>query len=226
MASSGLSKFGPSGTVPYWVIGIDRQISDGAGGTTTIADLINSRWSSTLTDAQLNKNPWQRVLIDDQPLPGVWTVEKMKRKLSAQVNKKSGGDGGSATIRGLLNPQFTLKGELYTPDHLQQWLQVLSILDVIAKDPKTRSQHLFDHPLAKLCNISAVVILELEYSPPMRGGPLGVTLGVLGVSEQDGATVTPKSKPVPTAAPPPAIQLTSGARAPNLVEIVPPGAAR
>ena len=199
MALSGLA---PKTSVPFWVRGIDRVIVDVEGFRTTVAVLLNQRWNNKLTRAQLG-NPWQRYLIDGQQLPGVWSMKKMKRKLQAQSNKKSGADGGSATIRGLVNTQFELEGELYTPDHLQQWLQVLSVIDVIAKDTRTRNQHLFEHPLATLCAVSSVLILELEYRVPEQGGPLGVTLGLLSTGGKDGQTKKPQKKPVPTAAPAP-----------------------
>ena len=204
--------------LPFWIPNLTQDR----------LDALERRWASPLTQAQL-RNPWQRVLVDGAPLPGVWSLRKVGRKLRAQPNKKSGADGGPATIRGLENPNFKLYGELYIPSHLAAWVELVPKLDVVG-DPAKRAQHLIEHPLCGLTGVRGILFLEVEYDLPEEGGPLKISLGLLGESTRDGATKTPQAKPTPTAATAsvPVIPI-QGAQAPaqNLPQyVIPPGAAR
>ena len=204
--------------LPYWIPNLTQER----------LDALERRWASPLTQAQL-RNPWQRVQVDGAPLPGVWWLRKVKRTLKAQQNKKSGADGGPATIRGLENPNFRLNGELYIPSHLAAWVELVPRLDMVG-DPAKRGQHLIEHPLCTLTGVRAFIFLEVEYDLPEEGGPLKISLGLLGESVRDGATKTPTAKPTPTAGSTsvPVIPI-QGAQAPaqNLPQyVIPPGAAR
>lgn len=184
---------------------------------------LEARWSSPLTRAQLN-NPWQAVKIDGVAVPGLCMLRKVKRKLKFQQNKASGSDGGTATIRGLENPQFDLEVLLFTPSHLSAWLKIAKSLDLFG-NPSERSQHLIEHPLCQLSGVKAVIALEIEYRTPEAGGPLSIILGLLGYGEKAGATKLPAKKTVPTAAPSVPIEPQ---KSPQSLQqyIRPPGAAR
>lgn len=189
--------------IPFWVINLSQWR----------LDAMEARWNSPLTQAQL-ANPWQQVRLDGSALLGLWNFKKVKRKLKAQANKKSGADGGSATIRGLVNPNFELDGELYIPSHLEGWIKVVQDLDVVG-NPSAREQHTIEHPLASLSGVRNIIALDFEYVAPERGGPLKIVLGVLGVNARDGAAVTPKAKPVPTASTAPQVSIPAGQSAPD-----------
>lgn len=199
--------------IPFWIVNLSQAR----------LDAMEARWRSPLTQAQL-ANPWQQVRLDGKALPGLWFYRKVKRKLKAQANKKAGGDGGSATIRGLLNPDFQLRGELYIPSHFSAWIDVAQDLDVVGK-PSDRDQHLIEHPMASLAGIRNIIVLGFEYDLPMNGGPLVVALDCLGVAARDGATKTPKAPP-PTAVPSVKLPSSGDARPITPFVIKPPGAAR
>lgn len=201
-------------SIPFWIVNLSQAR----------LDAMEARWRSSLTQTQLS-NPWQQVLLDDKPLPGLWNFEEIERKLTAQANKKSGGDGGPATIRGLLNPDFRLTGELYVPSHFSAWIEVAKNLDVVGK-PEDRKQHLIGHPLASLTGVRNVIVLSFRYRAPRGGGPLVVQLGCLGVSERPGATKRPAAPPPPS--PVPSVKLPSSGDARTIAPFVirPPGAAR
>lgn len=202
-------------TIPYWVINPSQQR----------LDAMEARWASKLTDRQLS-NPWQQIRLGGKALPGVWRFERMKRRLTVQSNKKSGSDGGKPTIRGVVNPEFQLHGQLYIPSHFSEWIDIARRLEV-AGDPEKRQQHLLEHPMASLGGVRAVLVIGLEYLAPERGGPLGVMLDLLGVSERDGATRKPKPPNVPTAKTP-IVTVTPQGNAPSVSQYVirPPDAGR
>jgi len=188
---------------------------------------MERRWSSALTQAQL-ANPWLRVAIQMGDgmvrMPGVCRLRKMKRKLRAQQNKKSGGDGGSATIRGLVNPEFELDIELYTKSHFDAWVAMVPSLDIVGKGGRT-DKRFIDHPLTQLCGVTRVSFLEVDYTYPEAGGPLKVKLGLLGYGQEaNKTTVTPKSKAVPSAPTQSLSDGTAPSRVPELIK--PPGPAR
>ena len=55
------------------------------------------------------------------------------------MSKPAGKDAGSSVvIRGLVNPTFEIEGELYTPEHLREWLNALDIMDVVRKLGRAR----------------------------------------------------------------------------------------
>ena len=171
--------------VPFWVMNLSQAR----------LNALEARWQSVLTQMQL-ANPWQQIRLDGTALPGLWMLRKVKRKIVAQQNKKSGADGGSATFRGLENPNFEAKGELYIPSHLSAWVSLVQQLDVTG-NPSARTKHLIEHPLCTLTGVRAVLCLGFEYDLPEAGGPLRVTLEMLGVDQRDGATVAPKPKATP-----------------------------
>lgn len=199
--------------IPFWIVNLSQAR----------LDALEARWRSPLTQAQL-ANPWQQVKLDDTALPGLWTFEEVERKLKAQVNKAAGKDGGSGTIRGLLNPEFKLTGELYIPSHFEAWIKIAQDLDVVGK-PSAREQHTVEHPLASLTGVRNVLVLSFRYRAPRGGGPLVVQLGCMGVSTRDGASKTP---PPPPPVPPPTVKIPSSgtARPISPYMIKPPGAAR
>lgn len=202
-------------SVDFWIANLSRDPRR--------LQALERRWSSPLTRAQL-ANPWQQVRLDGRALPGLWIFRKVKRQLKAQANKKAGADGGNATLRGLLNPNFQLDGQLYVPSHFSAWLEIVPTLDLFG-DPKKREQHLIEHPLATLAGVRAVLALEIEYGLPLGGGPLTISLGVLGVNVRDGATKTPTAPPP---VPVPSVSLPTGGDARPITPFVvrPPGAAR
>lgn len=200
-------------SVPFWIVNLSQQR----------LDAMEARWASALTQAQL-ANPWQQVRLDGQALPGLWSLRKVKRKITAQANKKSGSDGGSATLRGLVNPNFELRGQLFIPSHLDAWIKLVPSLDVTGK-PDQRSQHNIEHPLCTLTGVRSVLVLELEYQAPEQGAPLGIALGLLGYGQKDGQTKKPKAKPVGTKDVP-TVDIGRSAPAPSLRQVRPPEPAR
>lgn len=201
--------------VPFWIMNLSPQR----------LQALEARWQDPLTQAQL-ANPWQTVLIDGQRVPGVVTMEKIRRKLKAQANKKAGGDGGSATIRGLENPEFSMRVEVYTPSQFSALLRLIPQLDVIGKGSRAERKTI-THPMAQMLGVRSVSFLSIEVEPPMAGGPMVVTLGMLGYG-QSGAgssTATTKAGPPPT----PSVALPDGGvprdRLPHYV-VRPPGGGR
>lgn len=179
---------------------------------------LEARWASPLTQAQL-ANPWQTVLIDGQRIPGLCSLKKAGRKLRAKVNSKAGGDGGSATIRGLENPQFKLTTQLFTPSQFDAWLALVPELEIIGKGSRTDRKSI-SHPLAQLCGVRSVSFLEVEYEAPEAGGPLVVTLGLLGYGQEStGRSVSTTTKQAPAPAPS-VVSLPQAPQAPSLRSFV------
>lgn len=200
--------------VPFWIMNLSPQR----------LQALEARWSDPLTQAQL-ANPWQTVLIDGTRVPGVVTMERIKRKLRAQKNTKGGGDGGSATIRGLENPEFSMRVEIYVPSQFSALLQLIPQLDVIGKGKRTDRKNI-THPMAQMLGVRSVSFMSIEVDSPMAGGPMVVLLGMLGYGQQStGTTTTTKATPPPT----PTVALPDGGsprdRLPNYV-VRPPGGGR
>lgn len=169
-------------SIPYWIN--DPQVRG----------YINAGWQSQLTASQL-RHPWQAVLIDGSPMPGLCNLRSIKRKLKVQKNKSSGNDGGSATIQGLLNPEFSLTQEIYTEAQYLAWLGFMAYIDIVGK-PSKRERHLLEHPLARICRVGACVFLSFELDAPEMGGPLRCKYDLLGYgSLKQSGSVQPKTAP-------------------------------
>lgn len=194
--------------VPFWVVNLFRQREEA----------MEARWSSPLTQAQL-ANPWQRVVYDGAPLPGLWNLRKVKRKMVAQKKKKTGSDGGNANLRGLESAAFDLQGELYTPSHLDAWIKLVPSFNLVAPTgqtpPDARSSKQIEHPICTLSGVRFVVAVGIEYTAPQEGGPLRINIDLLGTDERKGATKDPKKKPVKTtsSADTPRIELNAAGQA-------------
>jgi len=169
-------------SIPYWIN--DPQVRA----------LIDAGWQSQLTASQL-RHPWQQVLVDGSPIPGLCNLKNIKRKLKMQQNKSSGNDGGSATIQGLLNPNFSLTQEIYTEAQYLQWLGFMQYIDIVGK-PSKRERHLLEHPLARICRVGACVFMSFELDAPESGGPLRCKYELMGYgSLKPSGSVQPKVAP-------------------------------
>jgi hypothetical protein len=168
--------------IPFWI------------NDPVVRGWIEAGWSSQLTASQL-RHPWQQVLVDGSPLPGFCNLRSIKRKLKVQQNKSSGNDGGSATIQGLLNPEFSLTQEIYTEKQYLAWLGFMQYIDIVGK-PNKRERHLLQHPLAAICRVGACVFMSFELDAPEAGGPLRCKYELLGYgSLKPSGSVQPKVAP-------------------------------
>lgn len=166
-------------SIPYWVNGVQTQI------------FLEAGWESELTASQL-RHPWQQVLIDDRVVPGVVTLQRVKRKVKYQKNKSSGNEGGSVTDRGSNLVTFTMDVEVYTASQLRDFLKFLQYIQ-INKKPDKRNEHLILHPLTYMCRVAAVVFEAYEIDAPVSGGPLKCKFDLIAVDLKKAGARQPAS---------------------------------
>lgn len=118
--------------------------------------------------------PWDVLVINDKPLPGVWEIESAPRRLHLDRKKTKGKDGARLTDLGTKETVVTARGQLQA---LADWHELQRRLEVLNPRGKSRARtplHIY-HPALALMGLTRVYLEEIR-APRVRGGILELGL--------------------------------------------------
>jgi len=153
---------------------------------------------------------WDNPSLGDFELPGIVNIKPIKKMLRIEDNKASGKDGGGSIIKGLDQPDFTIELLIYTGTQEQQWSKIVQVI-LPTKNPKDRVAFYLRHPTLSRMQVYYCIVVGVEETPPVAGGPLTVTIycqSVLPIKEDATKKITSKGVKKPTS--PDAIDVGAG----------------
>jgi hypothetical protein len=139
--------------------------------------------------------PWDRLTLGDNVMPGVWTIVSGAAELEIDSKKTKGKDRARVKPLGLLPPKMQAKGQLVTR---ADWDALQKIMpDLQPRKPGGPKFALkIYHPAAAIIGVTMVIVERLR-SPEINNGICEISIDLIDWTEEP-KKVNVQKKKVPT----------------------------
>lgn len=129
-------------------------------------------------------DPWDVLVINGKPMPGIWEIESCERRHKLDKKKSPKKDGANVEDLGRLTTKVTARGQLYCkpaalrgPGDADHWGELQKRLEEINPrvNGKLRAPLTIYHPAIAITGITTVY-LECVRSPRIRDGIMEISL--------------------------------------------------
>lgn len=142
--------------------------------------------------------PWDKLILGDNVMPGVWSVVNGQAELEIDTKKTKDKDRARVRPLGLLPPKIQAKGQLVSREDWEALQRIMP--DIQPKKPGGPKFALkIYHPAAALIGLTNVIV-ERVRSPEINNGVLEITLDLIDWTEQPKKTNIQAKQKVATSA--------------------------
>jgi len=136
--------------------------------------------------------PWDKLILGDNVMPGVWSVINGAAELEIDTKKTKGHDKARVKPLGLLPPKIQAKGQLISREDWESLQKIMP--DIQPKKPGgPKFAMKIYHPAAAFMGLTSVIV-ERVRSPEISNGICEITLDLIDWTEQPKKTNFQKPK--------------------------------